>query len=432
MTRLRLGQLMRRARRWGVLALALSWPTAQASPASELFGLVARSVREDYYGWSTQNFGALVGDYTQKLQAACSAQTDTCPYEVGRSVARDLLQSYADPHTAIKEPEAAQRTREVQQDLAVWRLGIRTVQANSIEQAAGQPDEALLVVSVMAGSPAAQAGLRRFDLITRVSTTESTPEENSLRPLTPAALTQQERQGGTLHLTIKREGQEKVLTVPTARLKARDIPTLNWVGPDRRVALIDLPSFAAADAGKLFLSAVQQAKRAGASALIVDLRYNGGGRLAQCIAAASIFGPVTYNTEFRVGGYTYAGLGGQVANYAQILGAAPSQKVWNGKAAVLIGPDTASCAEVFSFFARQAGVPLVGQPTKGVANSGVLLSDLPDGSMLSVTVLRGYDVAGKPLPAQLLPDVVAPTDLDLLTRTGADATLQAALEQVEK
>lgn len=394
---------------------------ARASPASDLFGVVTRTVREDYFGWSTRDFGGLVSEYASKLQAACEPQPLSCSYEVGRTLVSDLLGSYGDPHTSIKGPEAAQRTREVQQDLAVWRTGLRTVST----------PQGLLVVSVMPGSPAAQAGMRRFDLITSVGRQAAGSSGREGSSVDAVQLTELERQGGTLDIVYQRLGQSAALSLPTARLKARDIPSLSWVGERKNVALIDLPTFLPADSSSLFLSAVEQAKRARAEALIVDLRYNGGGSLGQCVAAASIFGPVIYNTEFKVGGYSYAGLGGRVGNYAQTLAAPASAKVWTGKAAVLVGPETASCAEVFTFFARQAGVHVIGQPTKGVGNSGVLLSDLPDGSLLSVTILKGYDRLGRPLPAQILPDVAVSPDLAALASTGADTTLQAALGQVK-
>jgi carboxyl-terminal processing protease len=94
---------------------------------------------------------------------------------------------------------------------------------------------------------------------------------------------------------------------------------------------------------------------------------------------------------------------------------------------VLVGPNTASCAEVFTHYARQAGAIVVGEKTRGVGNSGVQFEPMPDGGVLSVTVLRSYTDADEPLPEFITPDVAAPTDIAALTGEGRDTALEAAL-----
>ena len=147
----------------------------------------------------------------------------------------------------------------------------------------------------------------------------------------------------------------------------------------------------------------------------------------QCVAAASIFGPVVYNANYRVGGFSFTGLNGGVGRYLETVFAAPDQRVWTGAAAVLVGPDTASCAEVFSHYAQSYGVKVVGEPTTGVGNSGVLLRNLPDGGVVAVTAFRAYASGDRPLPARVVPDLAAPLDIGLLTTTGRDSGLEAAL-----
>ncbi|MFC6802878.1 S41 family peptidase [Deinococcus caeni] len=95
---------------------------------------------------------------------------------------------------------------------------------------------------------------------------------------------------------------------------------------------------------------------------------------------------------------------------------------------MLVGPNTASCSEVFTYYAQRAGVLAVGEATRGVGNSGVTFRPLPDGGVLSVTMLRAYWPDGTPLPERVQPDLLAPTDLDALTGEGRDTTLQAALD----
>lgn len=405
-------------RRAALLLVGLLSGFAAASPATDLYVAATVTVKDEYFGWADKNFSVLVGEYAQKLQQACAPQGEQCDYDTGRKVLGDLFTAFGDAHTNVRDAEGAERLREVTQDMAVQRTGVRTVRVEG----------GLLVVTVMPGSPAQQAGVRRLDLLTEVEGQAAGKRGGENAPIGPNDFVRLERAGRPFTVTLRRAGQpDRVLQLQTALLKARDEPTLSWTGPDGKTALIDYPSFLSRDAAALFLRRVQEAQAGGADALVIDLRFNGGGSLVQCVAAASIFGPVVYGTQFRVGGYTYTGLRGQDAPYLSTLYAPPDEKVWNKPAAILVGPNTASCAEVFSFFAQRTGVKVIGEATKGVGNSGVYFRDLPDGGVLSVTVLRAFDRDGEPLPDHVTPNVSAPTDIALLASLGTDTTLQAAL-----
>ncbi|WP_328774556.1 S41 family peptidase [Deinococcus aquaedulcis] len=400
-----------------VLAAALlTLSVAQASPATDLFRAATDSVRQRYFGWSTANLDDLSRTYAAQLDTLCAPQGDSCSYDTGRAVLTELFTAYGDPHTNVRDPEAADRLREIQRGAAVFRTGARL----------SRIEGGLLVVAVMPRSPAERAGLRLFDLITTVNGEAAGKRDGQNAPVGPTEFVRLERAGAPIAVTVRRAGQpEQTLTLGTERLQARDEPTLSWTGADSRLALITYPSFLPADAAELFLARVRDAQRQGARALIVDLRYNGGGSLAECVAAASIFGPVEYRTRYQVGGSVYAGRGGEEARPGDRQ--RPGGAVWSGPAAVLVGPGTASCAEVFTFYAQRAGVLAVGEPTKGVGNSGVIFRDLPDGGVVAVTILRAYGPDDRPLPERVQPDLLAPTDLQRLTQTGQDSTLDAAL-----
>ncbi|WP_369411341.1 S41 family peptidase [Deinococcus betulae] len=402
------------ARLMGLALLSLS--AAQASPATDLFRAATDTVRRDYYGWATADLDALSSQYAAQLDERCAPQGDACSFETGRAVLTDLFTAYGDAHTNVRDPEAAERLREIQRGQAVSRTGART----------SRVEGGLLVVSVMPGSPAEAAGLRVFDLLTTVAGEPAGKRDGENAPVGPTEFVRLEREGRDFPVTVQRAGSaDFTLSLGTQRLQARDEPTLSWTGPEGRTALITYPSFLPRDASELFLRQVQEAQRGGARALIVDLRYNGGGSLTECVAAASIFGPVEYRSHSKGGNAVYAGAGGQETRPGQ---RPPRPGIWAGPAAVLVGPNTASCAEVFTVYAQRTGVLAVGESTKGVGNSGVIFQDLPDGGLVSVTVLRAYGPDGQPLPERVQPDVLAPTDLTLLTREGRDTTLEAALE----
>lgn len=399
---------------------ALLGAAAHASPATELFRAASGDVVRDYYGWSTANLEALTDKYRAVLEGRCAEQVDTCPYTTARDVLGDLLREVGDPHTSVRDPDAARRLDEIARNAPVPRTGARVVRVEG----------GLLVASVMPGSPAETAGLRALDLITAVNGEAAGKTGRVNAPVGPTEFVKLEREAGTLHLTVRRPGSPDLsVDVGTRDLAARDEPTLEWAGDDRRVAVVTLPSFLPDDSAALFLRRVRDAQAQGARGLIVDLRFNTGGGLSQCVAAASIFARVSYRMQFRQGAQVMVGIAGEVPRRPPRPGDRPpgDVRVWTGPAAVLVGPDTASCAEVFTYYAQRAGVPAVGDVTRGVCNSGVTFEAMPDGGVLTVTVLRGYAAEGQPLPERITPDVQAPLDIAALTTSGEDSTLLAAL-----
>jgi len=230
----------------GLLAgLTLSGP-ALASPATDLFQKASSLLLGEYYGWSTTDRPALVQQYRTVLDARCAPLGDTCDYSEGRAVVKDMLAQLHDEHTGIRDAEGAERLREVQEDLTVPRTGLRVTRTPL----------GLLVVGVLPGSPADTAGLHRFDLVTQVNGSVTAGDSAD-----PIAFVRLERQGNPVTLRVQQPGQPpRDLNVPTAPLKARDVPVLGWRDvPGGRVAVIQYPTFLPGDSADLFRRALAQA-----------------------------------------------------------------------------------------------------------------------------------------------------------------------------
>jgi carboxyl-terminal processing protease len=404
-------------------ALLLALPVAGASPASDLFQSATQQVTREYYGWSTVDLKALSEKYNALLRVKCSQEGEACSYATGRNVLQDMFKELGDAHTNVRDPEGAERLREVTQDLAVQRTGARLVRVEG----------GLLVVSIIPGSPAETEGLRVFDLLTTVNGQAAGKRAGENAPIGPNEFIPLERAAQPIRVTVRRPASPELsLTLSTRSLLARDVPTLAWAGADSKVAVITYPTFLPSDASQLFLDRLKEAQAGGARELIVDLRYNGGGSLTECVAAASVFAPVEYRSQTLANGrlstYSYTGVNGTRGHFLNMKTVPSDSAVWKGPAAVLVGPNTASCAEVFTYYAQRAGAIAVGEKTRGVGNSGVIFDPLPDGGVVSVTVLRAFNEKNEALPDSITPDVLAPGDIAALTEQGRDVTLEAALQ----
>ena len=390
-----------------------------SSPAATLFQAASDALLQNYYGWSETDRPALVAQYHAALDSACAEAQDECSFDQGRKVIADMLGQLHDPHTNIRDAEGAERLREIQDDLTVPRTGLQV----------SKTPLGLLVVGILPNSPAQKAGVQRFDLLTRVNGEAAGTDQL----VDSAGFVRLERRAAPMVLQLVRAGQpERTLTLTPAPMKAGDVPTLSVQdGPAGKVAVIQYPTFLAGNSADLFLKSLRDAQQQGATGLVVDLRYNGGGRLDQCVQAASAFLPTVYQARWAQNRLEFAAIDGDKTSPTLARHAAPDDRLWRGKVAVLVGQNTASCAEVFGYFAHRAGAVVVGESTKGVMNSGVTFVPLPDKGVMSVTVLRAYDASGEPLPSHLEPDVPAPTDVKELTTSGQDTALQTAIETVE-
>lgn len=265
-------------------------------------------------------------------------------------------------HTRFLTPQNVQAE---QQQLSGTYAGIGVY----IQQDAKTKD--ISVLSTIAGAPAAKAGLKAGDVLTAVNGKSVVGMDftTQVQPLI-------EGQAGTIvEITIKRPSTGQTLTFKITREQIQVPNVLIHYIPQDHIAQIQVVQFATGVSDQL-KTAILQAKKDGATRIILDLRNNPGGYLQEAINTASEFmasGTVLIEQDSS----------GKQTKY-QVTGQTVDTKI---PMVVLVNNNTASAAEIVSGALQDNGRALImGTTTYG---TGTVLQefDLSDGS----AILLGVD-----------------------------------------
>jgi carboxyl-terminal processing protease len=262
-----------------------------------------------------------------------------------------MIDALDDPFSSYMSPEELQRQREL---IGGEFSGIGAeVSARSAEDGACDPlgpTCRMVVVAPMDGSPAARAGIRAGDVITAVdgrSVDGETLDEAVARVRGP--------RGSTVVLAVVRDDREPFdVSIVRDTVVQRQVETRELAGG--AVTYIGLAGISDNAAAQLE-DALREARAAGVTKLILDLRDNPGGLVTGARAIASEFiadGPVFWEE---------AADGSQVATSAEAGGLATDAAI---RVAVLVNGGTASASEIIAGALQDTGRgTLVGEVTFG-------------------------------------------------------------------
>jgi carboxyl-terminal processing protease len=300
--------------------------------------------------------------------------------------------------------------------------------------AAGQTATLAAIEDVLVNQPADRAGVRRGDVLIAVDGTALSSlgrDENSR--IDGAATVIRGGVGSTVHLTVMRGATELTLAATRANLQIPSVYSRLF----GHVLYLQVTGFDT-DTGGVARTQLQQGIAAGATAIILDLRQNGGGYVSAAQTLVSEFVQPTAaqkNVVVRKGRLPANGdpngAGDVVDDPIQSGGVALTQPM-----AVLVDNGSASAAEITTAALRDYHrATIIGQQTFG-KGSVQLDFPLPDGSDLHLTVERWYGPDGESIEGGgIAPDrpvaLASPDDRFQLDAQSAaasdDAQLQAAL-----
>jgi carboxyl-terminal processing protease len=257
----------------------------------------------------------------------------------------------------------------------------------------------LVILSTIAGAPAEKAGLKAGDILIEVNGKNIVGLDFSVvQPLIEGPA------GTTVTITVRRPSTGEILTFKITREVIQVPNVLMHYIPEDHIAQIQIVQFSNGVSDQL-KTAILQAKKDGATKLILDLRNNPGGYLQEAINTASEFmasGTVLIEQDSS-GNQTKYNVTGQAVDTSIPM-------------VVLVNGGTASAAEIVAGALQDNGrAVIMGSPTFG---TGTVLQefDLSDGS----AILLGVDEWLTPKGHFIRKDKIQP---DKIVPMAQDATV---------
>ncbi len=265
-----------------------------------------------------------------------------------------------------------------------------------------ESEEGLQIIEVTAGGPAEAAGLQAGELITAVDGFSLAGEARY-----EGAERIQGEEGTTVTLEVRSaDGQTRTVELTRTRLETDPVTAQMLEG---NVGYVGLANFYDHSADRL-KEEVTRLQEEGATALVFDMRNNGGGYLSQLTDMLDFLlpeGPIFISRD-RAGNEEITQSDASCVDLPM---------------AVLVNADTYSAAEFFAAELQEQGVAvIVGEPTSGKGYSQQTFQ-LPDGSAMAISTGAYFTGGGTSLIGTGLT-----LDKEVYLTGEEDAQLEAALE----
>ena len=289
--------------------------------------------------------------------------------KVAEDAIRGMLEKL-DPHSSYSTPK---EVKEMNEPLAGNFEGIG-VQFNMV-------DDTLLVIQPVTNGPSEKVGIIAGDRIVAVNDTAiagvKMSKEEIMRRLRGPKNTE-------VRLGVVRRGIADTLrfTVKRDKIPVKSIDAVYMIRPG--IGYVRIGSFGATTYNE-FVEALAQLKKEGMKDLVLDLQDNGGGYLQAAVDIGNEFlqrgDMIVYTKGRRVPSFDYVAKGNGM--------------FLDGKVVVLINEYTASAAEIVTGAIQDQDRGLVvGRRSfgKGLVQRPI---DMPDGSMIRLTIAHYYTPAGR-------------------------------------
>ena len=276
---------------------------------------------------------------------------------------KGFVEGLGDPYTEyLPKEEMAEFTEETSGQY----VGIGVYLTND------KTTNTILVVGIMNGSPALDAGMQAGDIIEKVNDVTYTGEtmDDAIKVL-------KGEEGTSAKVTVLRDGKEIDLTVTRKKITVEHVSSKMV---EDNIAYLQVDSF---DSGvaELFKNKITDIKNQGAKGIIIDLRSNGGGIVDEATGIADLFlkkGETILITKSKT-------------ENEQLTVSKNDPIIEDIPVVVLVNEGTASASEILAGALKDKypNTTIVGMKTYG---KGVIqtLYSLSDGSGLKITTEEYY------------------------------------------
>ncbi len=266
----------------------------------------------------------------------------------------------------------------------------------------------ILVVGVMKSSPAEEAGIQIGDVIEKIDGVAYTGKQ-----LDEATKVLKAEEGTTATLTIRRDNEEKELTVVRRKITVQHVASEML---ENNIAYIQIDSFDA-NVASSFEEQITSLINNGATGIIIDLRNNGGGIVDEATGIADLFldkGETILITKSKK------------ENNEEETKSERDPIVNDIPVVILVNEATASASEILAGALKDNyGATIIGKQTYG---KGVIqtLYTLTDGSGIKITTEEYYT----PNHNQINEVGITP-DIEVDITENEDTQLQRAIEELK-
>ena len=340
-----------------------------------------------------------IWDTFQKIARTKGDATPEFLRTINESAINSMIDSLDDPYTTYISPENLARARE---EIHGAFEGIGAM--------VGVRNGQITIIAPMNGSPAQKAGVLPGDIILEVNG-ESTAGLN----LNVVVLKIRGPRGTKVKLQLQHEGASAPVELEIVRDQIQLLSVALEMRPDK-IAHIEVSSFTDST-GEEFVKTIDDAKKQGATGIVLDFRNNPGGLLSTTVDVASQFlegGIVLYEIDSK----------GERTDW-RVKGSGLARTI---PTVVLVNASSASGAEVAAGALQDRGrAKLVGVQTFGKGSVN-FVRDLEAGGAIYVTHALWYTPRGLQISRKgLTPDIeVRLTQQDV--QAGHDVQMEKALE----
>ncbi|HVI30200.1 S41 family peptidase [Hansschlegelia sp.] len=351
----------------------------------------------------------LFGDVFERVRADYVEKPDDA--KLVESAINGML-SGLDPHSSYMDAKAFKEMR-TNTDGEFGGLGIKVQMFENAIRVEGAIDD----------TPAARAGIRAKDVITKLD-----GESVDGLSLEQAVDKMRGPVGTPITLTIQREGQEKPLEVKIVRDKIK-LDSVKWELAGDDIGYIRVSQFNATTFEGLSKGIDQIADKAGdkLKGYVIDLRNNPGGLLDQAIAVSDAFLERGEIVSTR----------GRNPDESQRFNARPGDLAKGKPVIVLVNGGSASASEIVAGALQdQKRATILGTRSFGKGSVQTIIP-LGTAGAIRLTTARYYTPSGKSIQAKgILPDIEVdqdvPDDVKGKDETKGEAGLKGHLKNGEQ